>query len=743
MFKKAAAICLAFVMIMGSSTAVLAKDNGNKKEKDDNKLELHLTFDDLKNAEWAVRYIASLASRRVFEGYEDGTFKPDNTVSRIEAITAAVRLMGLRSQAESAAEMSTHLNFKDADKVPSWAVGYVAVALENDLFSENDDSVQPQKAADRLWATTLLVKALKLEAGAKAKMNTTLPFKDAKQIPAGSVGYIAVAFEKGLIDGFEDNTFRPHQLVTRAQLAALLDRTGGQLPDQGENTINGTISAPVSNNMLKITRLGTTTEYTLHPDVFIFRNGAKVNAAALQAGDEVKVRTYNSQIVFIEVTKPVQAIIYSGTISSIVNNNTLTLTKSGVASTFTLHSDVFIYRNGVKVAATDLKVGDEVNIRFSDNKVIYIEVTNPVQVIIYSGIISSNVNNTLTLTKSGVTSTFTLHSDVVVYRNGVKAAAADLKVGDEVNIRFSDNKVIFIEVTNPVQVIINSGTITSKTNTTLTLTKSGVTSTFTLHSDVIVYRNGVKAAAADLKVGDEVNIRFSDNKVIFIEVTNPMQVIINSGIISAKTNTTLTLTKSGVTSTFTLHSDVIVYRNGVKATVADLKVGDDVNIRFSDNKVIFIEVTIPVQVIINSGTISAKTNTTLTLTKSGVTSTFTLHTDVIVYRNGVKAAAADLKVGDEVSIRFSESKVIYIEVTKMVVPDVTLDIIGALKATTVDAMGELATISIAQTINGNEQTTIYNVSPNVTLSGNLALFVTGHLIQLKGTNMLITAIIIK
>jgi hypothetical protein len=524
MFKKVAATCLAFVMIMGSSTAVLAKDNG--KKDNDSKFEIHLTFDDLKNAEWAMRYIASLASRHVFDGYEDGTFKPNNTVSRIEAITAAVRLMGLRSQAESSAEMSTHLNFKDADKIPSWAVGYVAVALENDLFSENDDNVQPQKDGDRLWATTLLVKALKLEAQAKAKMNTTLPFKDAKQIPAGSVGYIAVAYEKGLIDGFEDNTFRPHQLVTRAQLAALLDRTGGQLPNQGENTINGTVSAAVSNNKLKITSLGTTTEYALHPDVFIFRNGAKVNAAALQVGDEVKVRTFNSQIVFIEVTKPAQAIIYSGTISS-------------------------------------------------------------------------------------------------------------------------------------------------------------------------------------------------------------------------KTNTTLTLTKSGVTSTFTLHTDVIVYRNGVRATAADLKVGDGVNIRFSDNKVIYIEVTLPVQTIINSGTISSKTNTSLTLTKSGVTSTFTLHSDVIVYRNSVKATAADLKIGDEVNIRFSDNKVIYIEVTKMVVPDQTLDIVGKLKGTTLNANGEIATISIAQTINGNEQTTIYNVSPNVTLSGNLALFVEGHLIQLKGINTLVTSIIIK
>ncbi|GGA09085.1 hypothetical protein GCM10008018_63430 [Paenibacillus marchantiophytorum] len=316
LLKKAVATGLVLTMVMGGASAAFAKGNdhddrgkGNSNNNNNNSytqnikgnVQIRINFNDLKSAEWAMRYIASLASKQVFEGYEDGTFKPDKTVSRIEAITAAVRLMGLREQAESAVEMQTKLNFKDADKVPAWAVGYVAVALENDLFTESDDSVQPQKEADRLWATTLLVKALKLEAEAKAKMNTTLTFKDAKQIPAGSVGYVVVAKDKNLVDGFEDNTFRPNQPVTRAQLAALLDRTGSQLPDeQAGNT--GTVNAIVYNNVLSVTKAGVVTQYVLHPDAFILRNGVKVAASALQIGDQVKVRTFNNTVVFIEVT---------------------------------------------------------------------------------------------------------------------------------------------------------------------------------------------------------------------------------------------------------------------------------------------------------------------------------------------------------------------------------------------------------------------------------------------------------
>lgn len=605
MLKKVIATGLAFVTIMGSSTAVLAKDNGNGdgngNRKDDGKVEIHLTFNDLKTAEWAIRYIASLASMRVFEGYEDGTFKPQNTVSRIEAITAAVRLMGLRSQAESSAKMSTHLNFKDANQIPAWAVGYVAVALENDLFSENDDSVQPQKEGDRLWATTLLVKALKLDAQAKAKMNTALPFKDAKQIPAGSVGYVAVAIEKGLVDGFEDNTFRPNQPVTRAQLAALLDRTGGQLPDQGNNTLTGTVKSVVNGNAVVLTTSGTTSTYALYPDVYIYKNGVKISPSALQAGDEVSVRTFNNQIIYMEVTKPVVPISSSGTVTAVVNNNILKLTKSGV------------------------------------------------------------------------TTNYTLHPDIVIYRNGVKVAASALQVGDEVNVRTSDNKVIFIEVTQTAQAITNNGTITAAvSNNVLKLKKDNVNFEIKLHPDVVVYRNGLKVALTELKIGDEVNVRTSENKVIYIEVTKMVQPITNNGTVSAVVNS------------------------------SELK-----------------------------------------LTKSGVTTAFTLHPDVIVYRGGVKVRAIDLKVGDEVDIRTSDNKVIYIEVTKRVDENLPFDLQGKLKGTTLNAQGELATISIVQSINGKDQTTVYQVASSVTIVGNLTLFKEGRLVQLKGANKVVTSITIK
>ncbi|WP_405082074.1 S-layer homology domain-containing protein [Paenibacillus chitinolyticus] len=351
--KKTVLSTLVLAMAMGGGTAAFANGNGKDKDHDKDKdwkegknggvhgsFDFRITFDDLKGSdvEWALKNIASLSSKRVFEGYEDGSFKPRNTVTRIEAITAAVRLMGLRDKAESSEEKQTKLNFKDANKIPDWAVGYVAVALENDLFGENEDMVQPSKPADRLWATVLLVKAMKLDAEAKAKVNTQLSFKDAKQIPAGSVGYVAVAIEKGLIDGFEDNTFRPNMPVTRAQLAALLDRTDSQMPGQDQTTAVGKVTGTVSGNTLVLDQNGTLKTYALHPEVFVYRNGAKVSASQLQNGDVVRLRSYNNTVVFIEVTKKAvedRTLQVSGFFDS------MTLNKEGRIATVTVTNQVY------------------------------------------------------------------------------------------------------------------------------------------------------------------------------------------------------------------------------------------------------------------------------------------------------------------------------------------------------------------------------------------------------------------
>ncbi|GAA4855145.1 hypothetical protein GCM10023310_37590 [Paenibacillus vulneris] len=568
-FKKVMVTGLTMAMVLGGSTAAFA-DNGNGKGKGNDKdrgrdavqtkvnnknnnsdvyinnlnvknMTIKLSFDDVKGAdvEWAARYIASLASKRVFEGYEDGTFQPRKTITRIEAITAAVRLMGLRDQAESTEAMNSNLNFKDADKIKQkypWAVGYVAVALQNDLFQESDDSVQPEKEADRLWATTLLIKALKLQEEAKAKMNTKLTFKDANKIPAGSVGYVEEAIEKSLVDGYEDNTFRPDRPVTRAELAALLDRTGNQLPDN--TSIKGTLSAAVSNNTLTLTNNGQPYTVELDSNAFIFRNGVKVAASELRSGDQVIVRTYGGKAIFVEVTKaaggnsttPDNA-TFSASLNAAVSNNKLYYTKDNQSYSTEIASNATILRNGRTVSASDLRSGDQVNIRTYNGKIIFVEVTKlaesqlPDNTTFAATVNTAVSNNTLTLTKDNQTYNVSFASNATIIRNGRTVSASELRVGDQVNVRTYNSQIIFIEVTKLAESQLPDNTTfaatvnTAVSNNTLTLTKDNQTYNVSFASNATIVRNGRTVSASELRAGDQVNVRTYNGQVIFVEVT--------------------------------------------------------------------------------------------------------------------------------------------------------------------------------------------------------------------------------
>lgn len=371
----------------GKGHAKRHEDKKQSKRGDSSEIVIRLQFKDEDELKWALVPIMRLASKGVFTGYEDGTFKPHQTVSRIEALTAAIRLMGLRGQAESEEEMRTGLHFKDAEKIYRqypWAVGYVAVAVENGLFNETEDKVHPDKPADRLWATILLVKALGLEEEAKAKHNAELPFRDARDIPAGAVGYVALAVEKGLITGYKDGTFKPNRPVTRAELAALLDRTDSQMPGYGdERAVTGVLKAAAPGAIIVTRSDNTDAVLPIAPNAFIFRGGSKVDASALRAGDKVFVLTYNGEAVFIEVTQSASqsnAFTDAGVLNSVTLNAegrlaTISLTKNTNGGTLAV---IYNVSQNVQIVgdASQLTAGRYVEVSGTDSTVTKIVIDN-------------------------------------------------------------------------------------------------------------------------------------------------------------------------------------------------------------------------------------------------------------------------------------------------------------------------------------------------------------------------------
>lgn len=634
MLKKTAVASMAVLTLAGGATSAFAdgKGKGNDRKNDDdrksgysqkkdhNEYNINVNFKDEKELKWALEYIVRLASKGVFTGYEDGTFKPNKVITRIEAITAAVRLMGLKEQAESAEEMATSLNFKDANEMKKkypWAVGYVAVALEKDLFAETDTSIQADKPATRLFAATLLIKALGLEAEAKAKVNTTLNFRDSKNIPAASVGYVALAVEKGLITGYNDNTFRPNQPVTRAELAALLDRTDEQMPDDNQDAqaISGKLKAAAADGQITIVKSDNSeTTVPLASNVFIFRNNVKASVASLAAGDEIIVRTYGGSAVFIEVTKAAGSAVadasYAGKLKAGVTNNSITLVKADNSEVvLPLASSAYIFRNNAKVAASALVAGDEIVVQVSGGQAVFVEVTKTaVQTPAdqtYSGTLKAAVSgDSLTIVKADKSEiAIPIDANAYIFRNNAKVAASALVAGDQITVSVANGKAVFIEVTKmfeqqPVEATYTGKLKAAVSNNAITVIKADNTEVAVpLSTNVYIFRNNAKVAASALVAGDEVLVRTYQGKAVFVEVTKNYapQVVTQTGKLNSvalgsdgKIKTiSITQEISGGTQALVLNvaSNVTIVGNS-----ANLIAGATVELKITDNEVTSIEV---------------------------------------------------------------------------------------------------------------------------------------------------------
>ena len=168
-------------------------------------------FADLADSHWAKDFIYDLYNRGIVSGDgESNTVRPDAQITRQEAAKIAVSAVGLSAS-------SAGLTFTDAAEVADWAKGFVAAAVDAGIITGFDDgSFKPNDNMTREQFAAVIVRAFKL-----GEADAALTFIDADQI-GWSKGYIAKAVELGIINGYEDNSFKPANNVSRAEAFKML-----------------------------------------------------------------------------------------------------------------------------------------------------------------------------------------------------------------------------------------------------------------------------------------------------------------------------------------------------------------------------------------------------------------------------------------------------------------------------------------------------------------------------------------
>ncbi len=161
---------------------------------------------------WAQERISEAIRRGIVTGYPDGTFRPNEPVTRLQWISFLVRALHLQGE-------GARLNFTDKGEIPAWGQSDVAVAVANGLISGYPDgSFRPNQEITRAEMVSILARILKL----KPDKGLQSSFSDSKAIPAWAQEDVAAVANKGLIQGRGNNVFAPNASTKRAEAIVLL-----------------------------------------------------------------------------------------------------------------------------------------------------------------------------------------------------------------------------------------------------------------------------------------------------------------------------------------------------------------------------------------------------------------------------------------------------------------------------------------------------------------------------------------
>lgn len=165
------------------------------------------TFKDVKGS-WNQQMVEKLASRKIINGLTEQSFGPNKNVTFTEATALVIRSIGEGS----------------VESPKNWSSVIIAKGKELDLLKGISATAGTQQV-DRLTAVKLMVNAIEKVGMDSVKLDATKTidhFKDIPTLTKEEKRVLQIALQSGIIDGYKDNTFRPYDKLTRAQLVKVL-----------------------------------------------------------------------------------------------------------------------------------------------------------------------------------------------------------------------------------------------------------------------------------------------------------------------------------------------------------------------------------------------------------------------------------------------------------------------------------------------------------------------------------------
>lgn len=174
-------------------------------------------FSDLSTEHWAYEYIDALSSAGVINGYPDGTFQPNGSITRAEFF----KLMSIIQADDTAVE-------EYEGEMTHWYDPYVEYIFSRGMemegtTRENMDMPITRKEATIVLAGFAVVNVFTLDFDFDTN-KVCDKFKDLEGFSETENYLLNYACYCQMINGYEDGTFRPNNTITRAEAATILMR---------------------------------------------------------------------------------------------------------------------------------------------------------------------------------------------------------------------------------------------------------------------------------------------------------------------------------------------------------------------------------------------------------------------------------------------------------------------------------------------------------------------------------------
>ncbi|WP_039838076.1 S-layer homology domain-containing protein, partial [Paenibacillus sonchi] len=118
---------------------------------------------DVSSSDWYSSAIQTASRHQLITGFEDGSFRPDDSITREQAMTMlaqAMQLTGLASEV-SISPADLMKKFTDADQASAWALDSIAASLQAGLITgRSGTGLAPQSHVTRAEVAVLLQRLL-------------------------------------------------------------------------------------------------------------------------------------------------------------------------------------------------------------------------------------------------------------------------------------------------------------------------------------------------------------------------------------------------------------------------------------------------------------------------------------------------------------------------------------------------------------------------------------------------------